>query len=328
MKWNKILLVMAIVIGLLLSFPYFFNVDLPEISNDFKPFNNSEITYIEGVKIHYQEWNPNSDSIKGNVLLIHGFGGSTFSWRHTGAFLANQGYRVIALDLPAFGYSDREYVSTKNNISRTDLTKILCNKIDDKNPWIIIGHSMGGAIANFMTNTSPENISALIIVNGASVSTKKSTLSPVCNRLFNFPPTLRWIEFLGKNKMIKRENIYELLQSSYGRKPSEEEVDGYFKPLNQKGTPKAIINSFVYSNKNDNYKLENFEKFKTLIIGGENDEIISVKVAYEINKDIKNSELHIIKNAGHCPMETHQEEFHHIISNFLNQLNNQNQYKL
>lgn len=57
---------------------------------------------VDGMLIHYEcagEGIP--------IVLIHGFGGSTYSWRFNLEPLAKAGYRVCALDLPGFGYSER-----------------------------------------------------------------------------------------------------------------------------------------------------------------------------------------------------------------------------
>ena len=310
---------MPIIIGLFLAFPYLFNVDLPEMEIGNLPFENSQFITIDGVDLHYRLWEPKGENANGNVVLIHGFGGSTFSWRYTAPFLAANNFRVLAIDLPAFGYSDRNHVEKNKNISRSELCWDLMEKIDSTKKWIVVGHSMGGAIANYMTNTQAEKTQALIMVNPAEFSSKNNLSASLFNQFFKFPPTLRWIEFLGKNQMIKEKNIEKLLVKSYGRQPSKEEIDGYFKALNIKGTQSAIINGFVYAKKAENYELENFEKFNTLLIIGDKDEVVPPNIGKKISEKIPSSKLLQIENAGHCPMETHVEEFNNILLEFIEQ---------
>ncbi len=45
------------------------------------------------------------------VVLVHGFGTSSFLWRHVGPILAVQGFRVFAIDLLGYGESDRPFES-------------------------------------------------------------------------------------------------------------------------------------------------------------------------------------------------------------------------
>src|SRR5689334_4354680 len=60
---------------------------------------------VDGVRLHY------TDEGRGEpgalpVLLLHGFAASIFSWRFTRPALAPH-YRVLALDLQGFGFSER-----------------------------------------------------------------------------------------------------------------------------------------------------------------------------------------------------------------------------
>jgi hypothetical protein len=55
-------------------------------------FDNSAFLMVDGVKLHYRIWQTSSDIRLGNILLIHGLGGSTFSWRLAASELADSGY--------------------------------------------------------------------------------------------------------------------------------------------------------------------------------------------------------------------------------------------
>jgi hypothetical protein len=71
------------------------------------PFNNSHFITVDELKLHYRLWNVEEENIRGNVLMVHGFGGSTFSWEQVADSLQQLGYRAVAVDVPPFGYSDR-----------------------------------------------------------------------------------------------------------------------------------------------------------------------------------------------------------------------------
>ncbi len=60
---------------------------------------------VDGVRIYGRALGPEDGE---PVLLVHGFGGSTFSWRHTLKALAEAGYRAIAFDRPPFGLSAKQ----------------------------------------------------------------------------------------------------------------------------------------------------------------------------------------------------------------------------
>ena len=59
------------------------------------------VVSVDGVELHYTEAGQGPP-----ILLIHGLNGSTFSFRHLAPLLSD-GFRVLALDLMGFGYSER-----------------------------------------------------------------------------------------------------------------------------------------------------------------------------------------------------------------------------
>ncbi len=64
----------------------------------------SWFTTIGGVRIHYQEA---GDESAPPLILIHGFISSNLVWSDVFLPLADAGFRVIAPDLPGYGYSDK-----------------------------------------------------------------------------------------------------------------------------------------------------------------------------------------------------------------------------
>ncbi len=64
----------------------------------------SWFTRVNGVRIHYQEA---GDEKAPPIILIHGFISSNLIWANTLLPLARKGFRVIAPDLPGYGYSDK-----------------------------------------------------------------------------------------------------------------------------------------------------------------------------------------------------------------------------
>src|SRR5258707_3542592 len=61
-------------------------------------------TRFNGLRIHYQEA---GDEKGPPMILIHGFISSNLIWTNTLLPLAGKGFRVIAPDLPGYGYSDK-----------------------------------------------------------------------------------------------------------------------------------------------------------------------------------------------------------------------------
>src|SRR6266576_1971491 len=64
----------------------------------------SHFVEVDGVRVHYQEA---GESTTPAVVLIHGFSSSTLVWSRVFLRLADEGFRVIAVDLLGYGYSGK-----------------------------------------------------------------------------------------------------------------------------------------------------------------------------------------------------------------------------
>src|SRR5687768_8053800 len=64
----------------------------------------SHFVYVDGARVHYQEF---GDASKPTIVLIHGYTASTYVWKTAAPMLAEAGFRVIALDLLGFGFSEK-----------------------------------------------------------------------------------------------------------------------------------------------------------------------------------------------------------------------------
>jgi magnesium chelatase accessory protein len=100
-----------------------------------------------------------------SVLLLHGTGAATHSWRGLAPLLARH-FRVVAADLPGHGFSsappddDHSLPSFSALISRL----LIALKVV---PSLIIGHSAGAAIAVRMCLDELADPGAIVAINGA-----------------------------------------------------------------------------------------------------------------------------------------------------------------
>ena len=111
-----------------------------------------------------QQW-PAPSAHAPQLLLLHGTGASTHSWRSLAPLLARQA-GVVALDLPGHGFSDpaRGDGATLSGMARGVAT--LLREIGVR-PTVLIGHSAGAAIAARMALDQPKGLKSVISLNGA-----------------------------------------------------------------------------------------------------------------------------------------------------------------
>jgi len=96
------------------------------------------------------------------VLLLHGAGGATHSWRHLMPLLT--GYRVIAIDLPGQGFTRMGSRRRCGVDAMAEDIAGLCSA-EGWEPYAVIGHSAGGAIALRLAEMLP--LSRVIGINAA-----------------------------------------------------------------------------------------------------------------------------------------------------------------
>lgn len=98
------------------------------------------------------------------LVLIHGLGSYAKGWTRNIPELAKH-YRVIAVDLPGYGKSDKGFYPYTLPFYAQVLTEMLDALKIDKATFV--GHSMGGQIAMVTSLLYPERVDKLVLVSPA-----------------------------------------------------------------------------------------------------------------------------------------------------------------
>ncbi len=111
---------------------------------------------------HVQEAGPEGAPL---VLLLHGAGGSTHSFREMFRLIARD-WRVVALDLPGQGFSKS---GTRSRLGLDGMAEDIAALLaaEGLHPQVIIGHSAGCAIALRMALSGLPGLRAVVGLNGA-----------------------------------------------------------------------------------------------------------------------------------------------------------------
>lgn len=129
-----------------------------------------------------------------DVLLLHGTGASTHSWRGLFALLA-QDFRVIAPDLPGHAFTDPLPYGRLNLPGMAEAVGALVTKLDAR-PRLIVGHSAGAAIAIRMTLDGRAEPEAIVSLNGALFPISNSFARPFfvgAAKLMALNPVTPWL---------------------------------------------------------------------------------------------------------------------------------------
>lgn len=122
-------------------------------------------SFVSGgdVNIFVQESGPETGQA---VVLIHGTGAWSETWRVTMNALARAGYRAIAIDLPPFGYSQRWRSISYAKPEQGRRIATLLDSLKLQRP-ILVGHSFGAGPTVEAALSQPGRLAALVIVDGA-----------------------------------------------------------------------------------------------------------------------------------------------------------------
>lgn len=140
------------------------------------PFENSEYFDYGDYTLHYRVYEPDGEVVN-QIMLIHGFCLSTVSFEDLAELYVSEGYRVVLVDMPNFGYCSRETTSTDLLDREFLVYQLMLELSSDK--WIVGGHSMGGGIALNVATDYPEMISGLVLVSPQTSNEASSFLSTI-----------------------------------------------------------------------------------------------------------------------------------------------------
>jgi pimeloyl-ACP methyl ester carboxylesterase len=125
-----------------------------------KVAGQSKFTTLDGARIHYVNYGKGDDA----VVLIHGWTMNVDNWRDQIPDFAKR-YRVIAIDLPGHGRSDKPKVAYSMDYFARAVDAVMRNAKVKR--AVLVGHSMGTPIARQFYRKYPEKTLAIVIVDGS-----------------------------------------------------------------------------------------------------------------------------------------------------------------
>jgi pimeloyl-ACP methyl ester carboxylesterase len=259
-----------------------------------------EIAEIDGYGVHYVELGHGPV-----MMLVHGFGASTYSYRHLMPIFARD-HRVIAVDLKGFGYSERD---SGAGLSATDQVAML-KKLLDRNAVdraVFIGHSMGGGVVRRFAATYPAMTEAIVLA--ASIAGEERIARAALPPTWLLKPVLPVLANLTASRLLKM--MY------YDRSKISDDVrDGYMRPVRLKGSMDGLL--AMMRDRADDPPIDDAKiTMPVLLLNGAADQVIPLSAAQRIREHIPHARLVVIEGAAHGLLEERPEDCARAISDFL-----------
>jgi pimeloyl-ACP methyl ester carboxylesterase len=242
------------------------------------------------------------------VILVHGFGGSTYTWRKLIPLLADT-YSVYALDLLGFGLSGKPPDGNYDLQSQGELVVKFIETLKIPSPTLV-GHSMGGVVIGYAALRAPQQIDSLIMVSAGFYGQG----APSFLKYLFFPLD----KIMAKQFYTKNVRGKSMLRSFYNKEfVTDELVDAYLLPTQ---TPNAIdaLASMMRTVSVQTYNgiAEKLPQ-PTLIVWGDKDLSNLPADAGRLKREIKDSRLVFVEECGHYVQEEKPKELAKAIKDFL-----------
>jgi pimeloyl-ACP methyl ester carboxylesterase len=247
-----------------------------------------------------------------NIVFIHGFASSTYTWEKVAPILNKQGYHVWALDIKGFGWSDKPKDTSYDVLTLTEEVHQWMESmgLDDV---VLVGNSLGGGIATLVALLHPEKVGHLVLIDAAAYNTEY----PLIMKLALLPLSSSMSKLFFSHWVV-RQTLYEVY---YHRDwISRDQVDAYYNRLrteNALDAQVAVVRALDFS------KVEKYVnripeiKAKTLILWGEHDRWIPLSSAHRFKAELKGSSLVIIPECGHMPQEEYPDITAKLLDDFI-----------
>ncbi|GAB2214488.1 hypothetical protein Drorol1_Dr00018839 [Drosera rotundifolia] len=280
------------------SFPLFLPKEVEKIKD---PFAVSLARRIERIplKVTFSDTpimsscvRPSRHESTSPIVLLHGFDSSCLEWRYVFPLLEEVGLESWAVDILGWGFSDLARRPSCNAASKRDhLYQFWKSYI--KRPMILVGPSLGSAVAIDFAVNHPEAVSKIVLID-ASVYAEGTSNMGKLPRIFSYAG----VALLKSVPLRLYANYLALNDIYYGTYADGMDVGRLhcFLPWWEDATV-----DFMISGGYNVVNLINQVRQKVLIIWGEDDRIINFKLAVRLHSELRDAKLRLIPECGHIP---------------------------
>lgn len=263
------------------------------------------------VQLHYQDFGDGPP-----VVLIHGWPLSSRTWEPQVKALVEAGFRVIAYDRRGFGASSQPWSGYEYDVMAQDLHELLTElSLKDVS---LVGFSMGGGeVARYLGLYGSAFIRCAVFAAAVPPYLFKSADNPQ-GAVTDSDISAKEQAVLTDRLAFLDEFTQKFFSNAQGELLVSEAQREYAKMIAAGASPKGTHDCIgAFSRTDFRADLEKIE-VPTLIIHGDNDQIVPLKVSgARTHAAVKGSKLHVIRNGPHGCNLSHAQEFNQALIDFI-----------
>src|ERR1043166_4498402 len=272
-----------------------------ELSSQIASIRENFVT-VEKLRVRYVE--------SGNgptIVMIHGNAGSVEDFEFGAIETLSTNNRVIAVDRPGHGKSERPNRKTVDVEYQARLLHQVLSGLNVARP-VLVGHSWGAALALSYALRYPTDVSGLILMAPAAYpDSGESRLLKAMSK----PPVIGDVPLLLSRWILGRQILKSVLRRAFFPQPVPE---SYFQLVASSWLSRKHLKAYLGDESSLNTSLRKFStryseiSIPVVILTGDHDQIVSAtENAYRLQDSIANAQLIELKNTGHEIPQTHPE---------------------
>ena len=245
-----------------------------------------------------------------SIVFAHGYGCDQAMWRFIAPTFQND-YRVVLFDLMGAGGSDtRDYSTSRYSNLRTYAEDVIeiAKKLECRDA-VFVGHSVSAMIGVLASNMKPSLFSELVLVGPSPRYVNDE------NYIGGFEQSDidDLLAALSSNYLGWSSAMAPLIMGNSDRPELGEELTNSFCMMNPAIAKNFARATFLSDNREDLKKVS----ARCAVLQCTDDLIAPLAVGDYVHRNLRNSELFVLKATGHCPNLSAPEETIQVIRKFL-----------
>jgi pimeloyl-ACP methyl ester carboxylesterase len=269
---------------------------------------------IDGRSVNFLDYGDGSSELE-PVVFVHGLGGCWQNFLENIPRAAAEGRRVIALDLPGFGFSEMP----AEEISISGYGRTVNTLLDelDTGEVVMVGNSMGGFISAEVAIQFPSRVARMVLVSAAGVTTSDLASGPVLAgaRVVAALAT-RTAAAAATEKIVRRRHLKHAAYHSFIRHPTRIRSELLYEITRGSGRPGFMDALRAIMDYDFRDRLPEIG-CPTLIVWGTDDMLVPESDASEFERLIDGSRKVIFEDTGHMAMIERPQTFNDCMMDFL-----------
>jgi pimeloyl-ACP methyl ester carboxylesterase len=282
------------------------------ISIDWRPHLRQRV--IDGRSVNYLDYGDGIDGLE-PVVFVHGLGGCWQNFLENVPRAADEGRRVIALDLPGFGFSEMP----TDDISISGYGRTVNTLLDelDVGEVVMVGNSMGGFISAEVAIQFPARVARMVLVSAAGVTTSDLRSGPIlAGARVVGAIAARTAAAAASERIVRRRHLKHAAYNTFIRHPTRIRPELLYEITRGSGRPGFIDALRAIMDYDFRDRLPEIG-CPTLIVWGTDDMLVPESDASEFERLIDGSRKLIFEDTGHMAMIERPQTFNDCLIEFL-----------